>query len=444
MSMPFTPGPGGPQAVRQQPRLRPGCGFAGVAALWLALLLPPPVLAEEPLALDALLRAVADRNPELRSRNAEVRAAQQRPAQARAFEDPMLMAELWQVPTSLDRAPLMFTLRQPIPWPGKLRARAAVLEPAALRAAAEARSTGRTLRLEAVRAYYDYRLAIRSLDVLRQNRQLLSTVAESIQVRYRVGRADLAELLKARAELASLDNQLLDLERQRDLAITAINTLLDRAADAPLGEPITAPVIRAPPSLASLTEQALGQRPEVQAVAAALGQARAQVQAARAERAPDLAAWAGFMAMLPHGADNTFTVGLQTSIPSFSLQRSNAMAREAFAMGEAQQAALGQTRARVRGEVREALLRLETAERQIRLRRETLLPLAEQTVSAAQASYQSGRVDLVLLLDAARGLFDQRLEHERSLADYGQRLGELEAALGGQLNAGTPERRGGG
>ena len=38
----------------------------------------------------------------------------------------MVMVELWQTPTTADRLPLMVTLRQPIPWPGKLSARAAV------------------------------------------------------------------------------------------------------------------------------------------------------------------------------------------------------------------------------------------------------------------------------------------------------------------------------
>lgn len=65
-----------------------------------------------------------------------------------------------------------------------------------------------------------------------------------------------------------------------------------------------------------------------------------------------------------------------------------------------------------------------------------LIPLSRQAVQAAQASYQSGqsgRVGLTLVLEAARDLIDHRLEYERYSADHGQRLAELEAAVGGAL-----------
>lgn len=413
-------------------------------ALCAALLRPAPVAAAPaPLTLEALLAQLERRSPALQGRQAELRAARERPAQARAFEDPMLMAELWQVPVGRPELPLMITLRQPIPWPGKLRARAAAAEPQIARAAAEVRATARELRLEAARAYHDYRLAVRSQEVLQQSRQLLLTLVQSIDVRYRVGRAELAELLKAREELASLDNELLDVESQRDLAQVAINRLLDLPADAPLGPPATAPSPGPLPPLGPLTTEALRLRPEVQAARAAEAQAQAQRRAARSERAPDLAVWAGYMTTLRGASEQTFTVGVQSSIPSFSLQRSGAAAREMAARAEAEQAALRSAEARIRGEVREALLRLETAARHIRLHDESLLPLSEQAVQAAQASYQSGRVSLVLLLDAARALLAHRLDHERFLSDYGQRLAELEAAVGGPLPA-AADRRGGG
>ena len=84
--------------------------------------------AAEPFTLDSLLAEIAQRSPELQSRRAEVQAALERPVQARAFDDPMLMVELWQVPIGVQQMPLMITLRQPIPWLGK-PARAAVLHP---------------------------------------------------------------------------------------------------------------------------------------------------------------------------------------------------------------------------------------------------------------------------------------------------------------------------
>lgn len=326
-----------------------------------------PVRAEPPLLLPDLLDAVERRSPQLLSAQAQARAAAERPAQARAFEDPMLMVELWQVPLDLGQVPVMVTLRQPIPWPGKLAARAAALQPEAARARSLARATARELRLQAARAYYDYRLAFRAIAVLRESQELLRAIADSVDARYRVGRAELAELLRAKADLATLDNTVLDFERQRELAAGAINVLLGEPAERPLGPPGSAPEpAEAGPGLSALTERALRQRPELQAARMAIQAARARLREAHAGRAPDLAAWAGFMAMT-RGGEHTFTLGLQSSIPSFSRARTSAAAREAQAQAAAEEAALRQAEARVRGEVRAASLQLETARRHLEL-----------------------------------------------------------------------------
>ena len=133
---------------------------------------PQPATKEE-LRLEALLAEVEQRNPRLHALRAQVRAAGERPAQVRTLEDPVLMAELWQVPWDRLSIPLMFTLRQALPWPGKLRARAAVLLPEVDRARAEAGMLAVELRRQASRAYYEYRLAVRSREVLGQLRELL-------------------------------------------------------------------------------------------------------------------------------------------------------------------------------------------------------------------------------------------------------------------------------
>lgn len=392
-------------------------------------------IAASALTLDGLLAEVEKQNPELVSKRAEVRAAGERPAQARAFDDPMLMVELWQAPLDLSHVPLMFTLRQPIPWPGKLRARAAAVEPERQAAQAAVGSTARTLRLEATRAYYSYRLAVRSEAVLRDTQRLLTVILASVNARYRVGRADMAEVLKAQDSLASMENQLLDVAREKEVAVTSLNTLLARPASEPLGIPSTEPVLRALPDEKSLTAQAVSNRPELRGVQAQLAQAQARVRVARAERAPDLAVWGSFMAMVRGGTDHTFSVGLQTSLPSWSLSRYRAAEREAGAQTAGEQARLRQIESQISGEVRTAYLRTETAARHIRLHADTLLPLSERAVRAAQAGYQGGRVELTLLLDAALTLAMHHLDYERYMAEYGQRWAELEASIGVPLPA---------
>lgn len=417
--------------------LGPGPAFVKSTLLCAAFSLVVRAHAAEPevgtLTLEQLIAEIEQKNPQLKSRQAEVRAAQEQPIQARAFDDPMLMVELWQADVTLSRIPLMFTLRQPILWPGKLRARAAAVEPEAARARAETASLARTLRLDASRAYYGYWLAVRTEAVLAENQRILELIVAAVNARYRVGRAELAELLKAQESRASAENLLLDVSRERELYIASLNTLLGRPAGARLGTPVTEPQLQPLPDEADLTRQALAQRPELLAGKAMLHKAQATARAASIERAPDLAVWVGFQAILRGSEEHAFTVGVQSSIPSFSLAKSAASQRQALAQADGQREALRQVEAQVAQDVRAALLRTDTAARHIRLHRESLLPLAEQTMEAARAGYQSGRVELTLLLETVRALLEHRLNFERYLAEYGLRRAELEAAVGGPL-----------
>lgn len=398
-------------------------------------LVAPPSLSESSLpslTLAELLAAVDERNPRLRGLRAQVRAASERPAQVATLDDPTLMIELWQVPWDGASVPLMFTLRQPLPWPGKLRARAATLVPEAARARAEAGIVAVDLRLQACRSYYGYRLAVRSVEVLRRLHLLLDSTVAAVAARYRSGQADLVELLKAQEAVVNLDNQLLDTERERDLAIAALNTLRGEDPQQRLGPPGSAATVRPPPEATALLRRALAQRPELLAAQAAAAQARARTTAAKKERAPELAVWTSLMKDL-RGPQDTFTVGVQTSIPSFSLARYGAAEREARAQGQAAQSELQAVQLQIRSEVQQAVLRLLTTGRHLALHSGSLIPLSEQAARAAEAGFQSGKVSLAQLLDTARMLSEHHLEYERYQAEYGQRWAELEAAIGGPL-----------
>ena len=386
--------------------------------------------ATETLSLESLLTEVESRSPTLLSRHAAWRAAQTHARQAGAFDDPMVMLELWQTPTTADRLPLMFTLRQPIPWPGKLHARAVVARFDEERAQTETALAKRSLRLATVRSYYLLLLAHRSLAVQSQNQKLMQVVVSSVDGRYRVGRAELAELLDAQEAVHEQETLLYELQRDREQAETEILSLLGERSRRPLGVPTSTPEFTPLPSLESLIEQAMHSRKELALSQVMRKQAQAKVSQARSERAPDLAVSGSFMAPLRGDMERTFTVGIQTSIPSFSLVRSSAAEREAEALSEQVLQDQNQLAATITAEVRSAYLRVATVQRHLSLHREDLIPLSDRAVQAARAGYLSGRIGLTLLLSTTQRLLQQRLAYERFLAEYGLRRAELDFSVG--------------
>ena len=127
----------------------------------------------------------------------------------------------------------MCQLRQPLPWPGKLRARREVAErePATSRdqiveAAAPTRRRGEV-------AFIDLALAERSLAINDRQRTLLEAMVQSAESRIAsVGAA--SAILKTQEELLTVENERLDLDRARDEARARLNALLNRDPHAPL------------------------------------------------------------------------------------------------------------------------------------------------------------------------------------------------------------------
>lgn len=391
-------------------------------------------VSQSPLSLSDVLAQVARNSPVLLSKGQVTRAAKTRAAQVGAFEDPMVMVELWQAPTSLSRLPLMVTLKQPLPWLGTLKARSQVAHIDGQRAQLEESLQQRSLMLAAVRAYYQLALAHRQLAVQQQNQKLLQVIVSSVDVRYRVGRAELAELLDAQQAVHQQETLLYELQREQELAETELLSLLGESSRRSLGVPQTTPQLAQLPTLEELLEQALTHRPELVMAQLLRQQAQAKVTVARNEQAPDLALSASFMTVLRSDMENAFTAGVSSSIPSFSLIKRRAAEREAEAMQQAAAHEQSQLRASITAEVRAAFLRLSTVQRHLALHRDDLIPLSDRAVQAARAGYQSGKVGLSLLLSTTQRLIEQRLSYERYLAEYGLRRAELDLAVGKEVS----------
>jgi len=77
-------------------------------------------------------------------------------------------------------------------------------------------------------------------------------------------------------------------------------------------------------------------------------------------------------------------------------------------------------------EMKMVLYHLREAVRKIDLYGNVLLPKARQTIKVTQSAFTSDKATFLDLIDSQRILLRFHLEYERALADYLQRLAELE------------------
>jgi len=148
---------------------------------------------------------------------------------------------------------------QMLPFPGKrsLRGRIAGTESDASQWDLEA--VRRRVVADVKASYYDYWYYDKALHTTEQNRDLLSTLSQIAEARYRVGKGMQADVLRSQVEISMLLQKLTTLEQQRATAQARLNTLLARDPDAPL--PPAADVANPSPLNYAARERAAKDRP---------------------------------------------------------------------------------------------------------------------------------------------------------------------------------------
>jgi outer membrane protein TolC len=123
-------------------------------------------------------------------------------------------------------------------------------------------------------------------------------------------------------------------------------------------------------------------------------------------------------------------VVLPTTIPAI-----RAAIEEARAMLRSAEAVARQTRADRGANFIAALYALRSAEKQVGLFRETVLPKAEQALASSRQAYAAGQVGFVELIDTQRTLLDVRRMIAEARIAREKRLAELEALAGVDVEA---------
>ena len=286
-------------------------------------------------------------------------------------------------------------------------------------------------------AYYNYLYLNESIEINRENQQLLRQMIQIAQAKFRVGIGKYHSVIMAQVELSKLANSIITLEEQRETTIARINTLLNRPADAPLGMPQPLAPEEIGQSLGKLYTLALKSRQEIQKHKLAIGKMNLMIQLATRMAYPDATLGASYFE-----ERMKLSVGTSKMPPTFSTQRrlnteksvsfgrKDAYIREVEIKVDAMGHRLTELENMTRFTVKKHHFGLETAKRSIALYRNTLLPLARQALEAGNTAYQAAQIDFISFLDTERTLLKLRLEEQRALRDHRHHLAQLEQVVG--------------
>ncbi|MBL8914529.1 MAG: TolC family protein [Archangium sp.] len=355
--------------------------------------------------LAVLIADALDARPELAQARADVQAAQERVPQAESWPDPMLQFGVqndsfnkWQV-GKMETSWLSFMATQTIPFPGKPRLRAEItaVDVTVRRLAVE------RVRLSTVaevhRTYLALQLTRARLELLSRLSSLLVQAVEAAQARYESGDGPQSDILRARLEVARLEQQRVVLLADEQLRIAGMNRLRGRALDEKVTSlPMTQLSFPPAPDLADALKQSFATSPEYRVAEAFVGGAERTRELGQRQYFPDLSVGAGVM--VRGGLDPMWTVTLGVPLPVFAATKQSRAVAEADATIEASERGV---------EAVAQVLRLRTSERVMYWRalgevwntyQTRLLTDAEATAAATLTQYRVGKVPLAAVLEA--------------------------------------------
>ncbi len=371
--------------------------------------------------LDGLVLEALQKNPELAGAVSSAEAAQFRIAPARTLPDPFLSFNYQNdgKSPSLGKQDMTFLgamFSQPLPWPGKLRLAG---EEAHNRAEEVKEGTvGRArLAVEARvrRAYYDYLLARSLLELVEDRGRSWREIADIVRERYAVGIGVQQDVLRAQIEVLRIDEARAEQAAQVANRRAEVNRVLGRPQETEIETPARLALRREVPDLPAILQAVRDRSPELAGVSRAIEAARLRVSLAKKDFLPDFVASGG--PMYRGGLDPMWQVGVGITLPIYAGSRQRPRLSAAQADLRSEEARAASTRLELEFKTRERFENLAAVVKVARLYDEGVLPVDQLSLESAIASYRTGKVPFVTVLEALNTLYADRSIYRTRLAE---------------------------
>jgi outer membrane protein, heavy metal efflux system len=380
--------------------------------------------------LDALVSEALERNPDLLALREASLAARARPEQVQALADPILTTTYtndgWSPSLgSREMTTLGFMVSQELPFAGKRRLRAELSTLDAVAVAPQVARSRRALVAAVTRAYVGLVLSRELLKLASEQERLWKQIEGAARARYAVGQGAQPDVLRVQTEVTRVEQLRTLQQAEASIRAAELNRLLDRP---PASAVETRERLELEPleeSLASVLERLTLESPELYAAALAGERAGLALAVAQKEYKPDFSVQAGYMNR--GGLEPMWLAGVGVKLPVHRKRLASGVA-EAQAQARASARLADSLRLQLRFRIEERIAQLAATEKLVALYGKGIVPQDLLSVDAAVASYQTGRLPFIAVLEGLTTLYNDRATHLGLLADHARIRASLEEA----------------
>ncbi|MDA9856517.1 TolC family protein [Rubripirellula sp.] len=400
-----------------------------------------PPNANAPQTVDQFVQIALANHPSIRAARQRVSAELNRMPQVRALPDPKFTNTFWplhdqSLQTAAGRVGNQMSLSQAIPWPEKLQTKAAIVSQEVRVAQAEVEEIEREIIESVQLAYYEVWYATRATTIIAETRKLIADLTKVAETRYRSGGSQ-QDVLRAQLEADRLDEQLVNLRKQKRFAQADLAALVQQPATM-LAETTDDLGLRdIPNQLDELIALAERCNPKLKGLAWEIQRDRQKHHLACLEKYPDLQVGMNWglvndntrvLSPVADGQDQlNFNVG--TTLPIWR-DKINAGVREAANRTSSTVKRLDAERNALHGELRRLLVQADALTEQRDIYQNRIIPRTEATLKLSVADYRGKRTDFFSLIETYRELLIHETQLARIDASIAGTLARIERAVG--------------
>jgi outer membrane protein TolC len=408
--------------------------FALVQVCTLPLAAQQLLAPSESLRVEQVVYDVVRHNDRVTAMRLMEKAANAKANSAGAWDDPMLMVGVANLPTSFDfkMDPMtmkMLGLSQNIPYAGQK----GLQEKAARAEAAMAKQDRQEQELElataAKLAFYDLYFSLRGVDLLMKQIEVMQDVVASVKSRVATSQTNPEDAAAAQADLWRLQTQLMPAAHEVESAQYNLNTL----RGLPTAKPVPAPQT---PTFAELSDSAdvlvIAAKDHYPPLRKLTEQANSYAFSAAAARRMlwpmlSLSGSYNFRASTDmEKRDNMIGFQAAISLPIFSHRQQREMGRSMDLMKQSVGAEAVQLAREIETKVRSLYLDALHLTENLRMYRDRIIPADEDAYRNAFSGYTNNRTTLATLLNYALTSFRDRLTANQIEYELARTLAEIE------------------
>ncbi len=366
------------------------------------------------------------------------RAASERLPQVRSLPDPRLNIGFFldEVETRVGPQQAKVGLQQTFPWIGKLKDREDAAAKGALSAWYRYQEAQLLVVEQVITALHNLAYLDRAIGITKENYVLLVSFEEVVRARYRVGAGSHPELIRVQVELGQLDDRVAGLEALRPSYVANINALLNRSPEAEVARGLTLPDLVATESAEQISVLASEWSPVLDSIAERVEQERVGTRIAQKDGYPDLTIGLEYIVTdeaanpaIAESGDDPIMLTFGINLPIWR-EKYDAGVRESIARRLSVSRELDSASNQLSAQIYTAWFEHTDADRRVRLYEDSLIPKAQESLSASLGGFRSGDSEFLDLLDTQRTLLEFSISAERARADRGKALATLNRLAG--------------